>query len=134
MISDKGNRVSRQQDFGIRCWRLRGGTGLHTIQYVYMDHPFVRRLELGGPVLCDGAMGTILLARGAPSTHAFDELNLTDPRLVGGIHREYIAAGAEVIETNTFGANRVRLAPHGLEARVREINLHGVKIARDARE
>jgi homocysteine S-methyltransferase len=79
-------------------------------------------------------MGTILLARGVPSTRAFDELNLTDPRLVGGIHREYIAAGAEVIETNTFGANRVRLAPHGLEARVREINLHGVKIARDARE
>jgi homocysteine S-methyltransferase len=98
-----------------------------------MNHPFLRRLALG-PVLCDGAMGTILLARGAPSTRAFDELNLTDPRLVGGIHREYIAAGAEVIETNTFGANRVRLAPHGLEARVREINLHGVKIARDARE
>ena len=98
-----------------------------------MNHPFLRRLTLG-PVLCDGAMGTILLARGAPSTRAFDELNLTDPRLVGGIHREYIAAGAEVIETNTFGANRVRLAPHGLEARVREINLHGVKIARDARE
>src|SRR5437763_1908312 len=98
-----------------------------------MNHPFLRRLALD-PVLCDGAMGTILLARGAPSTRAFDELNLTDPRLVGGIHREYIAAGAEVIETNTFGANRVRLTPHGLAARVREINLHGVKIARDARE
>src|SRR5918912_14223 len=98
-----------------------------------MNHPFLRRLALG-PVLCDGAMGTILLARGAPSTHPFDELNLTDPRLVGGIHREYIAAGAEVIETNTFGANRVRLAPHGLDARVREINLHGVKVAREARE
>src|SRR5256714_2686552 len=98
-----------------------------------MNHPFLRRFALG-PVLCDGAMGTILLARGALSTRAFDELNLTDPRLVGGIHREYIAAGAEVIEANTFGANRVRLAPHGLEARVREINLHGVKIARDARE
>ena len=55
-----------------------------------MNHPFLRRLTLG-PVLCDGAMGTILLARGAPSTHPFDELNLTDRRLVGGIHREYIA-------------------------------------------
>src|ERR671936_189524 len=62
-----------------------------------MNHPFLRRLALG-PVLCDGAMGTILLARGAPSTRAFDELNLTDPRLVGGIHREYIAAGTEVRE------------------------------------
>lgn len=98
-----------------------------------MNHPFTRRLEQG-PLLCDGAMGTVLLARGAPSMHPFDELNLSDPRLVGGIHREYIAAGAEVIQTNTFGANRMRLEPHGLADRVREINLQGVKIARDARE
>src|SRR5579883_2185170 len=98
-----------------------------------MDHPFITRLRQG-PILCDGAMGTILLSRGVPLAQAFDELNLTDPRLIGGIHREYIAAGAEVVETNTFGANRVRLAPHGLDGRVREINLHGVKLARDARE
>ena len=98
-----------------------------------MNHPFLARLTLG-PVLCDGAMGTMLLARGVPSTHPFDELNLTDPRLVSSVHREYIASGAEVIETNTFGANRARLEPHGLAHRVREINLQGVKLARDARE
>ena len=79
-------------------------------------------------------MGTLLLAAGAPAAHPFDELNLSKPALIGGIHQDYIAAGAEIIETNTFGANRVRLEPHGLAGQVREINLQGVKIARDARE
>jgi len=101
--------------------------------YRGMNHPFIDRLSRG-PILCDGAMGTMLLAQGAPATHPFDELNLSRAGLVGGIHRDYIAAGAEIIETNTFGANRVRLEPHGLADRVRDINVRGVKIARDARE
>src|SRR5581483_8270402 len=98
----------RQVQSGIR--------GRFQVQCGYMNHSFTRRLSLG-PLLGDGAMGTILLARGVPLAHPFDELNLTDPRLIGGIHREYISAGAELIETNTFGANRVRLAPHGLDQR-----------------
>jgi len=98
-----------------------------------MNNPFIERLHQGS-ILCDGAMGTMLLAQGAPATHPFDELNLSKPGLVGGIHRDYIAAGAEIIETNTFGANWARLEPHGLADRVRTINVQGVKIARDARE
>jgi homocysteine S-methyltransferase len=79
-------------------------------------------------------MGTQLHARGIPFERCFDELNLTDAHIVEEIHRAYIAAGAEVIETNTFGANRIRLARFGLEDKVRDINFRGVKIARSARE
>src|SRR6202011_198373 len=64
----------------------------------------------------------------------FDELNLTEPRIVEEIHRAYISAGAELIETNTFGANRIKLARHGLDGRVRDINFRAVKLAREARE
>jgi homocysteine S-methyltransferase len=86
------------------------------------------------PLLCDGAMGTMLYARGVSLDACFDVLNLNDPKLVQSIHAEYIGAGAEVVETNTFGANRFKLAVHGLQARVREINLRGAKLARDVRE
>jgi homocysteine S-methyltransferase len=79
-------------------------------------------------------MGTQLYAQGVPYERCFDELNLLQPDLVQSVHRAYIAAGAEVIETNTFAANRVRLAAYGLERRVRDINFRGVKIAREARE
>src|SRR5512145_1114854 len=79
-------------------------------------------------------MGTMLYARGVPFQRSFEELNLTDPALVQRVHRDYLAAGAEVIETNSFGANRFRLASHGLEDKVRAINLRAVKIAREARE
>ena len=79
-------------------------------------------------------MGTQLHARGVSFERSFDELNLTEPRIVEEIHRAYIAAGAELIETNTFGANRFKLARHGLEHKVREINLRAVKLAREARE
>jgi len=95
--------------------------------------PFLERL-LQGPILGDGAMGTQLHARGVPFERSFDELNLTQPQIVEEVHRAYIAAGAEVIETNTFGANRFRLARHGLEGRVRDINFRAVKVAREARE
>lgn len=95
---------------------------------------FFNRLAEGTPILFDGGMGTQLYAHGVPFHRCFDELNLLQPDLVQTIHREYIAAGAEVIETNTFSANRVALASYGLERRVRDINFRGVKIAREARE
>jgi methionine synthase I (cobalamin-dependent)/5,10-methylenetetrahydrofolate reductase len=98
-----------------------------------MIHPFLERLR-GGPVLCDGAMGTQLYARGIPYERCFDELNLSEPDLVQQVHRDYISAGAEVIETNTFGANRFKLGRFGLDQKVRDINFRGVKIAREARE
>src|SRR5947209_3505304 len=95
---------------------------------------FLDRLASGTPVLCDGGMGTQLYGHGVPYQRSFDELNLLQPDLVQSIHRAYIAAGAEVIETNTFSANRVALAAYGLEMRVRDINFRGVKVAREARE
>lgn len=98
-----------------------------------MAHPFLERLRYG-PILCDGAMGTLLYQRGIPYERCFDEVSLSKPDVVSQIHRDYIAAGAEVIETNTFGANRFRLATHGLEDRVVKVNRAGVKVARDARE
>ena len=85
----------------------------------------------GGTVLCDGAMGTMLYARGVFINRCYDELNLSQAELVREIHGEYLQAGAEVIETNTFGANAFRLEMHGLKDKVREINKAGVKIARE---
>jgi len=96
-------------------------------------HPFLERLSRG-PLLGDGAMGTQLHARGISFERSFDELNLTQPRIVEEIHRAYISAGSELIETNTFGANRIKLARHGLDAKVRDINFRAVKLAREARE
>jgi methionine synthase I (cobalamin-dependent)/5,10-methylenetetrahydrofolate reductase len=91
----------------------------------------VARLFAGGTVLCDGAMGTMLYARGVFINRCYDELNLSQPELVREIHAEYLQAGAEVIETNTFGANAFRLEMHGLKDKVREINLAGVRLARE---
>jgi methionine synthase I (cobalamin-dependent)/5,10-methylenetetrahydrofolate reductase len=88
------------------------------------------RLFAGATVLCDGAMGTMLYARGVFINRCYDELNLSQPELVREIHAEYLQAGAEVVETNTFGANGYRLEMHGLKDKVREINLAGVKLAR----
>src|SRR3982074_1560939 len=99
-----------------------------------MRSAFLDRLDTGSPMLVEGGMGTQLYAQGVPYERCFDELNLLQPDLVQAIHRAYIAAGAEVIETNTFAANRVRLAAYGLERRVRDINFRGVKIAREGRE
>src|SRR5271154_4507357 len=90
----------------------------------------VDRLFSGGTVLCDGAMGTMLYARGVFINRCYDELNLSQPELVREIHAEYLQAGAEVIETNTFGGNRFRLGLHGLQDKVREINVAGVALAR----
>jgi len=93
--------------------------------------PFLDRLA-EGTVVFDGAMGTMLYARGVFLNRCFDELNLSSPGLVRQVHAEYLEAGAEVLETNTFGAHRFKLGPHGLEAQVRRINREGARIAREA--
>jgi len=80
-------------------------------------------------IVFDGGMGTSLYDKGIFINTCFDELNLMNPDLVRDVHREYVAAGADVIETNTFGANRYKLAPYGLEKRVHEVNLAGARIA-----
>lgn len=87
-------------------------------------------LETDRPVLSDGAMGTLLHQRGIDFDQCFDELNLTRPALVGEIHREYIEVGSQIIQTNTFGSNRYKLAQHGLEDKVEEINTAAVELAR----
>jgi homocysteine S-methyltransferase len=88
------------------------------------------RLFAGGPVLGDGAMGTMLYDRGIPLNRCYEELNLSQPTMIASIHAAYLAAGAEVIETNTFGANACRLERHGLCGLTAEINRAGVRIAR----
>jgi methionine synthase I (cobalamin-dependent)/5,10-methylenetetrahydrofolate reductase len=84
------------------------------------------------PVLADGAMGTVLYSRGVFIHRCYDELNLSDPGLILSVHEEYLQAGAEILETNTFGANRFRLARHGLAGKMAEINAAGVHLARQA--
>ena len=84
------------------------------------------------PVLCDGATGTLLYAKGIFINRCYDELNVSQPDLIRELHREYMQAGAEIIETNTFGGNSFRLARHSMENRVHEINLAGVRLAKDA--
>jgi homocysteine S-methyltransferase len=81
-------------------------------------------------LLCDGAMGTMLYNKGVFLNTCFDELNLRSPELVQEVHREYVRSGVDVIETNTFGANRFKLKKHGLEDKVHEINLAGARLAR----
>ena len=83
-------------------------------------------------VLADGAMGTVLYSRGIFINRCYDELNLSDPSLILSIHEDYLQAGAEILETNTFGANRFRLTRHGLAEKVAEINAAGVRLARQA--
>ncbi len=85
-----------------------------------------------GPLLLDGAMGSLLYERGVLHTRSYDELNLANPDLVRTIHADYVAAGAELIETNTFGANRIALARHGLVDQGTAINRAAVELARTA--
>jgi homocysteine S-methyltransferase len=96
-----------------------------------MREPFLERIDKRA-LVCDGAMGTMLYAKGISLNRCYDELNLTMPQLVKEVHLAYLKAGAEVIETNTFGANRYRLEKFDLGERVREINLAGARLAREA--
>src|ERR1700687_916246 len=96
-----------------------------------MASDFLARLKQS-PVLCDGAMGTLLYAKGIFINRSYDELNLSQPDLIRGIHHEYLQAGAEIIETNTFGGNSFRLARHSLADKVSDVNRAGVRIAREA--
>ncbi|HZS79600.1 MAG TPA: bifunctional homocysteine S-methyltransferase/methylenetetrahydrofolate reductase [Ktedonobacteraceae bacterium] len=98
-----------------------------------MEHPLLSQLRQR-PVLCDGAMGTLLYARGITYEQCFDALNLSRPDMILGIHQEYISAGAEIIETNSFGANRAKLEAYNMADKVREINRQAARLAREARE
>src|SRR3954467_3009640 len=96
-----------------------------------MLKPFLEALD-ERVLVCDGAMGTMLYAKGVFINKSFDALNLTQPDLVAEVHQEYVRAGADIVETNTFGANRIKLASFGLADRLHAINEQGAKIARHA--
>jgi methionine synthase I (cobalamin-dependent)/5,10-methylenetetrahydrofolate reductase len=87
-----------------------------------------------GPIVADGAMGTLLFSRGIPQRAVLDGLVMTRPELIGAIHREYLDVGADIIETATFGANRVRLGPHGLAEQAGALSRRGAQLAREARD
>src|SRR5919206_3460044 len=89
-------------------------------------------LDDGGIHVFDGAMGTRLYDKGVYINRSYDELNLTAPDLVREVHEEYVRAGAEVVETNTFGATAHKLQQYGLEGSLREINVAAARIARAA--
>ncbi|MGH9356423.1 MAG: bifunctional homocysteine S-methyltransferase/methylenetetrahydrofolate reductase [Terriglobia bacterium] len=95
-----------------------------------MREPFLERLEKR-VVLADGAMGTTLYSKGVSFSRCLDELNLSQPQLVKDVHLGYVKAGSELVETNTFGANRARLEKYGLADKAREINLAGARLARE---
>lgn len=94
---------------------------------------FLDRLA-AGPLLADGAMGTLLFSRGIPQRAVLDELVTTRPELIGAVHLEYLAAGADIIETATFGTNRIRLAPYGLGGQAGRLARRGAQLAREARD
>ena len=93
--------------------------------------PFLEALDQR-VLVCDGAMGTQLYAKGVFINRCFESLNLTNPDLVASVHAEYVRAGADIIETNTFGANRIKLRAFGLSEKVGDINREGARIARKA--
>src|SRR5690242_1031753 len=103
----------------------------------YHDHKAfmsdrIQEMFAGRTILCDGAMGTTLYARGVFINRCFDELNLSQPDLVRSVHDDYLQAGAELIETNTFGANAFRMLRYGCQDQVFAINKAGAEIARQA--
>lgn len=93
--------------------------------------PFLNAIE-ERVLVCDGAMGTMLYAKGVFINRCFDALNISQPDLVAEVHQSYVRAGADVLETNTFGANRVKLAAFGLADKIHAINAQGARIARTA--
>jgi homocysteine S-methyltransferase len=94
--------------------------------------PLLAEAIAAGPVLLDGAMGSLLYERGVLHTRSYDELNQSQPELIRTVHRDYVHAGAELIETNTFSANRIALTRHGLADQAAAINRAGVALARSA--
>ena len=96
-----------------------------------MTTDLISRLQKGA-VLCDGAMGTLLYSKGIFINRCYDELNLSQPDLIRGIHQEYLQAGADIIETNTFGANSFRLSKHGCVDKLADVNRQGARLAREA--
>ena len=99
-----------------------------------LPRPRFRARLAARPLLVDGGMGTLLFSRGVPQRACLEELVSSQPEMVGAAHREYLEAGAELIETLSFGANRHRLAAWGLEGRVADLNRRAARIAREARE
>jgi len=93
--------------------------------------PFLEFLKGTRVCLCDGAMGTELLRRGYPKDAPLELASITHRDLVRGIHEEYLASGAQLLETNTFGANALKLSLFGLEEKVEEIVLAGVRLAKE---
>ncbi len=98
----------------------------------FLKAALFRRQLQSRVMIADGAMGTVLYSRGVFINRCYDELNLSAPQLVLETHRDYVRAGAEILETNTFGANRVRLASFGMADKLRAINEAGVQLARQA--
>src|ERR1039458_10516700 len=95
-------------------------------------HPLIQKITAAGPVLTDGAWGTQLQARGLAPGDTPDLWNLTHPEKVAEVARDYVAAGSQIILTNTFGANRFRLAEAGAADKVKIINEAGARISREA--
>src|ERR671922_2971429 len=93
--------------------------------------PFLEALD-EGVLVRDGAMGTMLYAKGVFINKSFDALNIAQTDLVARVHQEYVRAGADIIETNTFGANRIKLGSFGLADQLQAINSEGARIARRA--
>src|SRR5688500_6092126 len=106
--------------------------GFRTVSRVTDTRNVDRLLDPAQVIIFDGAMGTMLYSRGVFINQCYDELTLRSPDLVREVHAEYAKAGAEVLETNTFGANRIKLGQFGLEASVREMNRRAAEIAREA--
>ena len=96
-----------------------------------MAGDFLTRLKQS-PVLCDGATGTLLYAKGIFINRCYDELNVSQPDLIRELHHEYMQAGAEIIESNTFGGNSFRLARHSMENRFGRSILPGSPLAKEA--
>src|SRR5215210_2346426 len=113
-----------------RRWTTSSAT--HDSGHALMTRPSFTDALASRVLVCDGAMGTMLYAKGIFLNRSFDELNLTQPDLVAEVHQAYVRAGADVIETNTFGANRIKLGAFGLADRAHAINVQGARIARHA--
>src|SRR5205823_14414102 len=100
------------------------------VGFLFMQD-FIQAIADEHVYLFDGAMGTMLYAKGVFINKCYDELNLRMPEIVLDVHREYVRAGAEILETNTYGANAVKLRAFGIEDELRDINRAAVEIARD---